>query len=133
MTKFEDWPERLAAFIEARRHEPFARGTNCCVSFAADCVLELTGHDHLGEHRGAFTSDRAALRLLREKGGMRAMVSAALGMPRHPATAQRGDVVLVEMEEGESLTVCTGPHLAGPGRDGLQFLPLSAGLMRWSV
>ena len=34
-----DWPERLAAFIEARRRQRFVWGANDCVLFAADAVL----------------------------------------------------------------------------------------------
>lgn len=62
MTRVEDWPERLAAFIEQRRKMPFAWGSNDCALFAADAVCAITGVD-LGEpFRGRY-DDEASLRL----------------------------------------------------------------------
>jgi hypothetical protein len=144
MTRVEDWPERLAAFIEQRRKMPFAWGSNDCALFAADAVCAITGVD-LGEpFRGRY-DDEASLRLHGLHGAnahlaagdvsraIRDMATAWLDGEISPKLAQRGDVVLVEHGGGESLAVCDGALSAAPGRRGLVFLPRSTWLSAWKV
>ena len=38
MKRLEDWPERLAAYVDAHRDTPFRWGQNDCATFAAGAV-----------------------------------------------------------------------------------------------
>ena len=83
MTRHPDWPERLAAFLEARRDRPFAWGTHDCVLMAADWVLEATGTDPIEGWRGRWSSASQAARMLEQAGGVPGAVTARLGEPLH--------------------------------------------------
>lgn len=118
-----DWPERLAAFVGARRRMPFAWGVNDCWMNAADWVLEATGVDHAASYRGTYTTEIGALRLVAEAGSMRALCP----LPSKPkGFAQRGDLVLACMEGRETAGIVNGDgtYLA-PGPDGLVARPMS--------
>lgn len=43
--RYDDWPERLTAFIEGRRRVPFIWGINDCGAFACSAVEVMTGVD----------------------------------------------------------------------------------------
>jgi hypothetical protein len=132
--RHEDWPQRLAAAIEAARRRPFAWGQHDCVMFAAGVVLALTGSDPMARWRGTYDDALSALRALEREGGMEALWTRALGPAMPPLTAQRGDVVLFDQPDiGETIGVCTGHMIAGPGRDGALFVPMRAGVMAWRV
>lgn len=127
------WADFLAT--AARRH--FKWGTWDCVTFAAAGVRARTGMDHLTPLGLQWADAREASRLLVSRGGLRAAVTAVLGLPLGPLLAQTGDVVLAvdphDPDERELLALCNGPHLVAAGRDGLTVLPLSAGRCCWSV
>jgi hypothetical protein len=52
MKRYEDWPQRLVAAIEAARGRPFSWGAMDCCLFAADVVLAMTGVDYAAGFRG---------------------------------------------------------------------------------
>ena len=130
------WPERLAAFIEARRDQPFDWAVNDCCALAADAVLAMTGRDFLADYRGRYATEEQAEALMGE-GGLPAFlprVLAAFGaVPVPPAEAQRGDVALIGLENQLVCGVVTGPHIAAPGARGLAFVPLRRATMAWGV
>lgn len=132
--RLQDWPERLAELVEARRTMAFAWGGNDCCLFAADAVLAMTGADPAAAFRGYASEDEAA-RLIRD--GLEEVVAAALAEfgagACHPAFVQRGDLALVLMGNQPTVTVVLGATVAGPGPDGLVFLPAGAVLRAWSI
>lgn len=129
----EDWPERLAGFVDSRRNMDFAYGSNDCALFAADAIREMTGSDPLADLRGRWTTARGAARLLNKMGGLRAAATSLLGDEIAPAFAQRGDVVLLPNEGRECLGICTGLVAAAPGATGIVWLPMSAAVAAWRV
>lgn len=133
--RFEDWPQRLAAAIEAARGRPFCWGAHDCALFAAEVVQALTGIDFAAEFRGRYASKAEAVGLLGERGGLEAVVTAVLGTPRpSPILAQRGDVVMVVTDEGHALGICNGAHAACAGREGgLVFKPMPEWRLAWEV
>lgn len=144
MRRLEDWPERLAAFVEERRAKPFRWGQNDCALFAADAVAAVTGVDLAERWRGRYSDEVTALQMGLQGasahlatgdvgGALRDMASLCLDGEVAPALARRGDVLLVQHERGESLAVCIGMHAAAPGRRGVVFLPRSAWLACWRV
>lgn len=120
-----DWVQRLHAYVDSRRALPFAWGSNDCATFAAGWVHALTGRDLLGELQIHYTDARGAAVLIGDNGGLLGLATRALGAPlQAPALAQRGDVLLVEIEGRESLTVLTGATVVGPDSAGLAVLPV---------
>jgi hypothetical protein len=111
---------------------PFAWGRHDCVTFASACWKARTGVDALAGL--GWSGELQAMRMVRERGGLRAAVTACLGEPCAPLLAARGDLVLAEDPEKVGhglLAVCVGPHLVAPGRAGLSVLPLAAGVCAW--
>jgi hypothetical protein len=66
MKRFDTWPERLAAFIEARRMMPFCWGKNDCALFACDAALEMTGVDLAADFRGKYHDAVGARLIMRQ-------------------------------------------------------------------
>ena len=129
--RHNDWPERLAAFIDERRRVAFRWGESDCALFAADWVCEATGADPAAQWRG-YASEAEAQAIIEQAGGMRALVS----LPQRPAPAfaQRGDVVLAEHEGRELFGVVVGGgSYAAPGARGLEFRPMSEVLIAFEV
>lgn len=132
--RLPDWPERLAAYIDARRRQPFAWGQQDCALFAADAVLAITGRDLARPWRGRYRSAAGAARILREQGGLHGMADDALPRLPHVGQAQRGDLLLVDIDGVLSLGVVTGAgYWCGPGREGLVFRRLADAVAGWRV
>lgn len=133
----EDWPERLAAFVEERRNVPFAWGTQDCLMFAADAVLMLRGVDVMAQYRGAYATEAEGDSLLERDGGMEAILAAAAqaaGLAeRAPKLARRGDLVLVRHGNLLMAGIVTGTAVAVTGSDGLAFVPTRMIVRAWVV
>jgi hypothetical protein len=137
MTRPEDWPERLAAFIEQRRAIPFAWGTQDCMMFAADAVLMLCGVDVMAQYRGAYATEAEGDALLDRDGGMETILATAAqaaGLAeRAPKLAQRGDLVLVEHGNLLMAGIVTGTAVAVTGADGVAFVSTRKITRAWAV
>lgn len=132
MNRHNDWPERLAAFIDARRERAFSWGEQDCVLFAADAVLEITGVDLAEGHRKYSTAKGAAAQV-KKAGGMRQLAASRLP-EKHPGLAQRGDVVLVEIDGRDTFGVVAGNgYWCAPGVEGVVFRPMSEVLIVFEV
>jgi 2-polyprenyl-6-methoxyphenol hydroxylase-like FAD-dependent oxidoreductase len=133
--RLQDWPERLAALLEARREAPFAWGENDCALFMADAVAAVTGEDPAAAFRG-YASEEEAEAILGADGleGVVARALAEFGCGDcPPGLAQRGDVALALLGNQPTMVVVLGEVLAGPGPRGLVFLPPARILRAWSV
>lgn len=128
-----DWPQRLAAFIEARRDMPFEWGRNDCVLFAAAWIEELTGRRLFADVD--WTDARSAREKLAALGGIRQAARDALGPEvQNWMMIRRGDVAIAEDDAGREVgTVCTGTTLAGPGERGIMHLPLDRAMLVWRI
>lgn len=125
------WEMRLAAFLEERRPQPFAWGTNCCASFGIEWVRILTGET---VWQVDWTDARGAKTALERAGGMRAAWEATLGRPsQNWREARRGDVGLIDIDGRLCGVVCTGTTFAGPGVEKLEFPPLRDVQLVWRV
>jgi hypothetical protein len=134
MNRFHDWPTRLIAVVESRRDVPFRWGTHDCCTFAADCILAMTGIDLAEGVRGSYASANQARRLL-GPGGLESLPTRVLGDPlANPALAGRGDIVLLPVTERRPvLAVVIDTRAAAPGPQGLAFLPARAAARAWRV
>jgi hypothetical protein len=132
LQRFEDWPERLHAFVAARSATPFAWGMHDCCIFAADAVLAVTGQDPGAPWRG-YSTARVAVRRMREP-GLPAIASAALGEPIAAPLAWRGDVVAVRLGKRIALGVCLGDvATVAATPTGVAMVPMIAATAAWRV
>ena len=135
MNRLEDWPERLAAYVDARRSALFVWGEHDCVLFAAGAIEAITGVDVAADARGGYSTGPQALRWLDDR-PLEAVVTRRLGQPVSGAFAQRGDVALVTSDYpgfDHALAVVLGPHLAVPGARGLVYRRLTDAIVAWRV
>lgn len=116
MTRREDWLARLWETIEAWKDRPFEWGSADCCKFAAACVDAMTGETFAERLR--YSTQTEALRWIAEAGSLQDAVSDHLGEPQlgYP---RRGDVVLLEGEDGGALGICTGDAFLGFREAGL--------------
>ena len=134
MKRREDWPEQLAACIDAARDRPFVWGEHDCTLFAANCVQAMTGHDYAEGYRGSYSDALSGARLIAQLGGMAAIATTALGYPVPLACVGRGDVVLLEDLKGrQSLGICLGEHSAFTGPERLELVPTLKCTTAWRV
>ena len=137
----QDWPQRFAAFIEERRHTPFAWGQHDCCLFACDGIVATTGLDPAAKlFRGQYHEALGAVRLLREHGGVEALAArtcAEYGWPelRTVRLAQRGDLLLCDLTNHRepALGLCVGEQGAFPSADGLVFVGVEHCLRAWRI
>jgi hypothetical protein len=128
--KLENWPVALNDFIDARRDTAFVWGTTDCCLFAADAVEAMTGTDYVADYRGTYTDAKGALRLINDAGGLSAFVPKSFEEVE-PGYAQRGDVVLLEIDDRNSLGIHLGAVIAGQGEAGIVFVPTALAQRAW--
>ena len=135
-TRTPNWPEKLAALIQAVASSPFKWGTHDCCQFARRSVRELTGRDPArGLGLRNYKTARGALNNLRRLGGLEALAEKA-GLPSIPVLrAQRGDVALARVgpRNDNALGIVVGAKAAFVGAHGLVFVPLGECLRAWRV
>ena len=127
--RFEDWPVRLAKYIEESRNKPFQWGEHDCAIFAAGAVKAITGIDPAAEYRGQSESARESYAWVKEQDGslLRIMDSK---FPRHKvAFARRGDICMWQ----NSLGVCVGRAVLVCTKAGLVGVPLREADYAWGV
>lgn len=125
LSRRNDWPERLAAFIDGRRHQPFAWFANDCATFFRDAIEAMTD-TRIGTDWEGYGSATGAAKRIQKAGGMREL-ALALGLEDKPlGLCSRGDVVLAQMEGREIFGVCAGNgHWCAPGTEQLEFRPMT--------
>jgi len=133
MQRLEDWPTRLAEFIEARRERAFSWGDSDCCLFVCDAIEAMTGSDPGGRWRGLYSSEKGARRVLRDNGGVSGIATLVLGAAVPAALAGRGDVALIDSPNGEALALCLGGLIAAQGPDGIKFLDMKQAKAAWKV
>jgi hypothetical protein len=130
--RLSDWPERLADFIESRRHAAFEWGRNDCVTFAADALQAMTGVDVLAQLRGQWSEQDQALAIASRLHGLPMAARRLLGRPLPSAAmAPRGAVVCARMGALPIMGVLTDGRWCAPGADGLQFRPGTEVRLAW--
>ena len=136
--RLPDWQERLDAEITAAKSRPFSYGSHDCWLFVADCVLAMTGIDYAAQLRG-YSSKEQAYEVIARYGSQEAMITSLLGEPIHPAFAQKGDVMLANVElapgeAGESGAICDDVKIWTPRHPtGLRSFPRRAARLAWRI
>lgn len=134
MERVQGWERALSAEISRSLARPFAWHENDCCSFAARCVLAVTGQDLFAIYLGSYSNERGAMRVLKAHGGIATICDALLGERGQPLRARRGDLVLVRgAATSDAIAVCVGSHAFMPGPRGLGAKPIGDWLAAWNV
>lgn len=137
-----NWPQLLDLFLNSRQDSSFVWGVNDCGQFAFDAVVAMTGEDPAAPFRNSYHTERSAARAMLDfaGGGLREAaekIAADWNMPRRRSLrlAQRGDLVLLPTEVGESLGVVSlNPRFcAGMSPCGFAMAPISVCVAAWKV
>jgi hypothetical protein len=131
----DDWPERLAVYVDGKQRAPFAWGKHDCCTFAAGAVHAMTGKHHMAEFRGKYKDEGTAQAALQSigKGSLYHTLRGKFGNPIKPAMAQRGDLMMADVEGTPALLICLGQVSVGPGPDGLVRLPTLSCNRGWRI
>lgn len=132
LQRLPDWPQRLAVLIATAARRPFAWGVWDCCLWGADGVRAVTGFDPAAPWRESYGTREAALRLLRELGGLQGL-PAMVGPEIQPGRAIDGDVGLVHDGRRGMLAVHGGQHWLVVGAQGLGSVPLGRAVRAWGV
>ena len=135
-----DWPERLDAYLAQTSAQAFAWGVNDCALFACAAIEAMTGVDPAAELRGRYNTRAGALRVLRTEGGGLDVVAGNLAAQHgfeeiKPALAQRGDLVLLDTEDGPALAIVghDGMNAVCAGPQGMTRVPVLSCRRAWAV
>ena len=132
-TRLHDWQMRFESFAAARQRLPFIWGVNDCATFAADCVLAMTGSDPAPDGLRKHRTAKQAARAMQRHGGLIGIATAALGQPVPVSQARVGDVLLVKVGKTQSLGICNGASVIGPSARGMVALGLDSAQACWRV
>jgi len=116
----------LADYITRLLREPFCWGKHDCVNFANGYVKAQTGKDHLAEF-GEWSTALGAARKIKQAGGLEAALDARFTRI-NPNLAKDGDLALYK----NSVCLFSGPHIVGPGKNGLEFIDRKHAECAWS-
>lgn len=136
--RLSNWPLRLHNFLRAEMDIPFQWGQRDCCTFAAAAIESITGIDPAAELRGTYASALSALRVLTDAGGVAGLAArqcAANGFPELPNVelAQRGDLMLCEFPDGDTLGICIGSTVAFKSAYTLTFYPVGRCRRAWKI
>lgn len=132
MTRRHDWADRMFKYVDSRRETPFAWGTHDCCRFAAGAVLAMTDKDYMSSFD--YSTELGAAKLIRKAGSLDALVNRALGEPLPAvAYAQRGDVVIADLDNGPTVGVVLGVLSAFAAPVGLLFVPTQQARVAWRI
>lgn len=140
-----EWPEILSEKVDEAAHKPFKRGHHDCCTWVAEVVKAISGTSIGEDLLGEYDTLTEAKRLLREyeeksdKDGVEAAFE--IGMKENGfeeienlSFTKRGDVVLVETDEGTSPAVCIGQDVALVSRHGgLRIRSLDDAFRGWRI
>jgi len=130
--RLPNWPQLLAATVEAWRFRPFEYGVSDCLQFPAETTLAITGVDYRPRFP-RYASELGAARILVRCAGVSGLVTTVLGAPIPIRRAGRGDLVAGEFGHGMAIGVCVGIYCCSPGAEGLVFRKTALAALAWSV
>ena len=117
--RYEDWPDRLAAYLEARTFTPFAWGTNDCAVFANNAIAAILKDAPTADLTMRYRSQKGAYKWLLDRDATDLWDFVDKYYVRIPAPmARRGDVV-AHMTTDKSVGVCVGQYFATPSDEGI--------------
>ena len=143
MKRKHSWPSDLHHFLYSRKDKSFEYGQHDCSLFVADWIEDQTGIDVAKDYRGRYKTELGAAKLIKGvtgKASVEAMaehVFAAHSLPElaNVRFARRGDIVLLDEENGSALGIVhlSGRHGLFVSDDGLKKVKLSQCRRAWRL
>ncbi len=131
--RVKGWEQRLYALTVEAIGKPHQWGQHDCVTFAADVVRAITGHDPMGDLRGTYDSPSSAARVMVKAGAYSIGDLAGLHLPEITASeARRGDIVLSGGAH-DFLAVCVGRTAVAPSERGMVHVPMAQAVRAFRV
>ena len=128
-----DWSSQLYFQIDAHKERSFAWGDNDCCLFVARVVDAMCDTDHEMTLRDKYQDEQTALEYISLSGGIASAVDTFIGSHKSEGRPMRGDVVLFNGENGETLGICVGRYIAAMGKDGVVFADRPSMICYWSI
>ena len=113
----EDWHQKMWHAIEQHREVPFDWATANCCTFAARVWDAMTDGDTVTQVAACHPDELGALRHIRDCGGLGPALERIYG-PTVPGRAQRGDLVLIDTDNGPAAGIGERDHVAWHERSG---------------
>jgi len=124
------WETNLATYIESKRDEPFAYGSNDCCYFCFGAIEAITGQDCMAEFRGKYDTEFGSLRALKEIGAGDLESTMDTKFPEIAiGLAQRGDIAFFDGAIG----VVMGSFAWFVADDGLTRVPREFWTKCWGI
>jgi len=131
--KRHDWTHHLYEQIDSHLHRSFVWGDNDCCLFAARVVDAMCDGDHEMVLREKYQDEASALEYISRSGGSAPAVDEFIGSHKVEGRPMRGDVVLFDGANGETLGICAGRYVAAMGTDGVVFADRPKVICYWSI
>lgn len=127
--RLDGWERRLQVYLDGIG--PFEWGKSDCCMFSVGAVWAITGVNHGVNYK--YSTGLGAKKMLLKHGGVEAIATKHLGLPKSPLLANRGDVVSLKTGGEIALGICIGNKIAAMQADGLIYLPMTQSIKSWSV
>jgi len=128
-----DWASQMFSVIDAHINSPFEWGMNDCCLFVARVVDAMCGTKHEVELSKHYSDEASALLYIEQSGGIGKAVETYIGQSKTEGRPKRGDVVLFNGDNGETLGICLGQVIAAMGQDGVVHADRSSVICYWSI
>jgi NAD(P)H-hydrate repair Nnr-like enzyme with NAD(P)H-hydrate epimerase domain len=128
-----DWAAQMFAVIDAHQDSEFAWGVNDCCLFAARVVDAMCGTAHEKTLSEKYNDEASALAYIKESGGIAAAVDTFIGPHKTQGRPARGDVVLFNGANGETLGICVGEYIAAIAENGIVLSNRLLVICYWSI
>lgn len=111
MKRKDNWSQLLNDWYEKAITRKFEWGSFDCALMAADCIRTITDTDVVPDLWGSYYTPLGAYRIQEENGGLEGICDSRIGNRIHPNLAQRGDILLLKVDNRETLSVCFGTEV----------------------
>lgn len=128
-----DWSSQLYFQIDSHKDRSFIWGDNDCCLFVARVVDAMSDTNHEMTLRDKYQDEQTALEYISLSGGIADAVDTFIGSHKSEGRPMRGDVVLFNGENGETLGICVGRYIAAMGKDGVVFADRPSMICYWSI
>lgn len=131
--RHEDWPNRLEAYVESKRSEPFKWGTNDCALFARGAVESVLVESSTSDLVMKYRSATGAKKWLLDNDAVDLWDYLDKHFDRiHVRMAQRGDLV-GHITTDKSIGLCLNGMFTTPSDNGLLFASMDDAVTAWRI
>ena len=125
----------LENYLMSYEKSKFVWGKNDCCTFASNWVEEVSKVNPLKElgFYGKYKTAGKAVKILDKLGGLEKVLTKALGESIHTAYAVLGDVVMGDLDHGETMGICMGSSCIFLSEEGITTEPTYTMKKVWRI